>query len=106
MDKPTRNLIQTATQDARRVIEQEYAEQLEGTYDILANGTIIPEPGTHLDAAQRLIREKIIAAIEHERAKGASSIESVATYVREAAFTTLNRFAALKMLEASGLMRD
>ena len=73
MDKPTRNLIQKATQDARRVIEQEYAEQLEGTYDILANGTIISEPGAHLGAAQMLIREKIIAAIEHERAKGISS---------------------------------
>ncbi len=106
MDKPTRNLIQKATQDARRLIEQEYAEQLEGTYDILANGTIISEPGAHLGAAQMLIREKIVAAIEHERAKGISSGDSLATYLREAAFTTLNRFVALKMLEARGLLQE
>lgn len=106
MDKPTRNLIQKATQDARRLIEQEYAEQLEGTYDILASGTIISEPGAHLGAAQMLIREKIVAAIEHERAKGISSADSLATYLREAAFTTLNRFVALKMLEARGLLQE
>jgi hypothetical protein len=51
VDKTTRNLIQKATQDARRLIEHEYAEQLEGTYDILPDGTIISEPGAHLDAA-------------------------------------------------------
>ncbi|MGV8073349.1 MAG: Eco57I restriction-modification methylase domain-containing protein [Syntrophobacteraceae bacterium] len=106
MDKPTRNLIQKATQDARHIIEQEYAEQLEGTYDILLDGSIISEPGAHLDAVQRLIREKIISAIEHERAKGGVSPDSVATYLREAAFTTLNRFVALKMLEARGLVQE
>ena len=89
-----------------RLIEKEYAEQLEGTFDILPDGTIIAEPGAHLDAAQRLTREKIIAAVEHERAKGTSPAESVATYLREAAFTTLNRFAALKMLEARGLVQE
>ncbi len=40
MDKAVRNLIQKATQDARRVIEHEYAEQLEGTYEILTDGTM------------------------------------------------------------------
>jgi hypothetical protein len=106
MDKTTRNLIQKATQDARRLIEKEYAEQLERTFDILSDGTIIGEPGAHLDAAQRLTREMIIAAVEHDHAKGTSPAESVATYLREAAFKTLNRFVALKMLEARGLVQE
>lgn len=91
---------------ARRLIEKEYAEQLEGTFDILPDGTIMVEPGDHLDAAQRVVREKIIAAVEHERAKGSGPADSVATYLREAAFTTLNRFVALKMLEARGLVQE
>jgi hypothetical protein len=106
MDKTTRNLIQKATQDARHLIENEYAEQLEGTFDILPDGTIMADAGDHLDTAQRVVREKIIAAVEHERAKGNSPADSVTTYLREAAFTTLNRFVALKMLEARDLVQE
>jgi len=106
MDKPTRNLIQRATQDARELLEFEYQEQLEGTFDILLSGTIAPEPGSHLDDTQRLVREKLVAAIEHKVAGGISSAEAVAAYLREAAFTTLNRFVALKMLEARGLVQE
>ena len=32
--------------------------------------------------------------------------EAVADYLRDAAFTTLNRFVALKMLEARGLVQE
>ena len=34
------------------------------------------------------------------------STEAVADYLREAAFTTLNRFVALKTLEARGLVQE
>jgi anti-sigma-K factor RskA len=34
MDKDTRNRIQRATQAARGLLEHEYAEQLEGLFDI------------------------------------------------------------------------
>ena len=103
MDKPTRNPIQKATQDARQLLETEFSEQLEGVFDILPDGTIAPEPGEHLDPAQKVIRRKIVAAVEHEKASGMSDREAVAAYLREASFTCLNRFTALKMLEARGL---
>lgn len=106
MDKETRNRIQRATQAARTILELDYKEQLEGTYDILLDGTIADEPGTHLDAPQQVIRAKIVDAIEHLRAGGLSSAEAVKSFRREAAFTTLNRFAALKMLEARELVRE
>lgn len=106
MDKTTRNLIQKATQDARRLVEKEYADQLGGTFDILLDGTILAEPGPHLDDREKIVREKIAEAIDHESAKGVSAAESVGTYLREAAFTTLNRFVALKMLEARGLVQE
>ena len=107
MDKQTRNLIQKATQDARNLLESEFGEQLEGVFDILLpNGHIASSPGDHLDPQERIIREKIVTAIEHEKAGGVSDREAVVNYLREASFTYLNRFAALKMLEARGLVQE
>ena len=97
MDKPTRNLIQKTTQDARHLLETEFSRQLEGVFDILSDGAIAPEPGGHLDPAQKVVRRKIVAAIEHEKASGMSDREAVAAYLREASFTCLNRFTALKI---------
>jgi len=107
MDQTTRNHLQRATQDARRVLEAEFAAQLEGTFDILPDGRILPEPGSHLDDRQRLVRREIAQAIEHIRAKesGKTTAQAIDDYRREAAFTFLNRFAALKMLEARGLVQ-
>jgi hypothetical protein len=106
MDKETRNRIQRATQDARALLEHEYAAQLEGVFDIRLDGTIPAAPGTHLDAEQCVVRDKLVAAVEHRHAGGFSRSEAVAAYRREAAFTTLNRFVALKMLEARGLVQE
>src|SRR5665213_1103655 len=107
MDKAARNLIQTATQDARHVLEQEFREQLQGTFDIMPDtGAVAPDPGEHLDARQRYIRSRIVAAIQHERAKSAGDIEAVQSYLREAAFTTLNRFSALKLMEARHIVQE
>jgi len=107
MDKETRNRIQKATQAARALLEQEFVEQLEGVFDIRLDGTIPADPGSHLGAPQRIVRTKLVAAIGHLRASGHTTQgEAVAAYLREAAFTTLNRFVALKMLEARGLVQE
>jgi hypothetical protein len=106
MDKDTRNRIERATQAARALLEQDFADQLEGIFDIRLDGTIGAEPGSHLDAAQRVLWRKLVATVEHHRASGQRASEAVATYSREAAFTTLNRFVALKMLEARGLVQE
>jgi hypothetical protein len=106
MDKDVRNAIQRATQGARALLEREVGQQLEGIYDIRLDGTIPAEPGAHLDEAQRLTREKLLAAVNHYGALGRTRVESVGDYLREAAFTTLNRFVALKMLEARELVQQ
>ncbi len=104
MDRPTREHIQSATQAARAALEADYAAQLQGDYDILPDGTVGAQPGAHLDAARRAIRRKLVAAVERRQATARNPAEGVAAYVREAAFTTLNRFVALKMLEVRGLV--
>jgi hypothetical protein len=106
MDNATRKLIQDATQSARKLLEREYGEQIEGIYDIMLNGSIAPEPGAHLDPRQRLIRRKLVGAINHKIKKGQKAEDAVAEYLREVAFTTLNRFVALKMLESRGLTQE
>ena len=106
MDRDTRNRIQQATQEARSLLERDYAEQLEGTFDIRLDGNVADAPGHHLNASLRLVRSKLVAAVAHFRTGRRSKAEAVASYVREAAFTTLNRFVALKMLEARNLFQE
>lgn len=107
MEKATRNAINAMTQEARRLLQQEYAEQLDATFDIRPSGKILEHPGSHLSPKERLERSKLVAAIDYRVSDAiASRIEAIASVVRDAAFTTLNRFAALKMLEARGLVQE
>jgi hypothetical protein len=106
MDKETRNAIERATQRARRLIAEDFEAQLMGTFDILRSGSIAARGGAHLSAQELRQREKIVAAIEHKRAVGTLPSDAVADYIRDAAFTTLNRFVALKMLEARKLVLE
>ncbi|MFM7165961.1 MAG: SAM-dependent methyltransferase, partial [Planctomycetaceae bacterium] len=106
MEQETRNALQKATQRIRRLLEAEFAEQLEGTFDILASGKILPQAGTHLNDRQVLTRQKLVDAIDHIRAGGRTPQEAVQQYTREAAFTFLNRFVALRMLEARGMLLE
>lgn len=106
MDKDTRNAIEKATQRARQLLRDDFTSQLEGTFDVLRSGNFVVTPGAHLSPRQVFEREKIVAAIEHKRVAGMDPAEAVADYVRDAAFTTLNRFAALKMLEARELVQE
>ncbi len=106
MEKDTRQRLERLTQNARRLLEQEFREQLEGRYDILLDGRIPLAAGAHLSARERVTWDKLVAAIAHKRAQGVSSADAVAAYLREAAFHTLNRFVALKMLEARKLVQE
>jgi hypothetical protein len=106
MDKPTRSAIERATQQARKLLDEDFSSQLEGTFDVLRSGVIAAEGGAHLSGRQRFQRGKIVAAIDHKRAAEATSTEAITDYVRDSAFTTLNRFVALKMLEARQLVQE
>lgn len=106
MDKETRSAIERATQKARRILETDFAEQLEGTFEVLLSGVVAPRGGAHLSPRQHAVRERIVASVEHRRAAGEKPAEAVASYLRDAAFTALNRFAALQMIEARGLAQE
>lgn len=106
MNRESRHKLERMTQEARGLLEQEYREQLEGRFDILLDGRISLAPGAHLSMRERVLWNRIVATIAHKRSTGLSSAAAVAAYLREAAFHTLNRFVALKMLEARGLLQE
>jgi hypothetical protein len=106
MDKDTRNAIERATQRARKLLEEDFAAQLEGDFDVHPNGEVAASGGAHLSARDAYRRERIVAAIEHKRAAGMTAADASRDYLRDAAFTTLNRFVALKMLEARELVQE
>jgi hypothetical protein len=65
-----------------------------------ADGSFEPLDGLiHLDAVGRADREAIEASVRHYEAAGSSRREAAERYVRESAFTFLNRLAALKLME-------
>jgi hypothetical protein len=106
MEKEQRSKLQKATQDARRLLEEEFSRQLLETYDInVTAGRWSEEPGAHLQAEQRLLREKLLAWIEHRSAQINDEKEALLLALREMAFTALNRFVALKLMEARELVR-
>jgi hypothetical protein len=106
MDRDTRTLLANTTQALRRGLEEEFALQLEGRFDVFRDGSIAGSPGPQLDDAEKFTRHKIVEAIQHRRAAGESDRESVDAFLREAAFTFLNRLAALKMMEARGIVQE
>jgi hypothetical protein len=106
MDKDTRNAIERATQRARKLLEEDFAAQLEGDFDVHRDGEVAAKAGKHLSARQAFARERIVVAIYHKRAAGMSPAAAARDYLRDAAFTTLNRFVALKMLEARELVQE
>lgn len=106
MEKHFRSTIGSVAQTVRRLLEGEYAAQLGGVYDIQRSGHIASEPGEHLTPEQRVTRGKIVAAVDYHHAAGLTNGEAVERFIRDAAFTTLNRFVALKMLEGRELIRE
>jgi len=106
MDKDTRNAIERATQRGRKLLEEDFAAQLKGDFDVHRDGNVAAKAGGHLSARQAFERERIVAAVEHKRGAGMNAADAVADYLRDAAFTTLNRFVALKMLEARELVQE
>ena len=101
MEKEQRNALRNAVVRSRRLLEKDFQEQLEGAYNILPDGRVLESA-----PADPIVRARLLDVIEHHRAGGAAPDEAVESTVREAAFTVLNRFVALKMAERRGMVRE
>ena len=104
-----RGRLHDLTLRARWLLSDETRDLLEGIYGLHQNGSL-EEPAT-LPAIQSLeeareTRAHLEQLLADERDAGLKIAEAVEKLVRETAFTWLNRLAALKMLEARGLVRQ
>lgn len=98
MEKEQRNILRVAVVKARRLLENEVQDQLEGAFNILGDGRVLENaPG------DPFVRARILDLIQHHRAGGVTAGKAVERMVHETAFTVLNRFTALKMAERRGL---
>src|SRR6266496_2562219 len=109
MDSTMRGRLHDLTLRARQLLTDETRDLLEGIYGLHQNGSL-EEPAT-LPAIQSLeeareTRAHLEQLLADERDAGLKIAEALEKLVRETAFTWLNRLAALKMLEARGLMRQ
>lgn len=100
MESTIRNTLRLAITSCRRLLEGDYLLQLEGRYGVRADGRMEPlESLAHLDASGLADRRSIEAALQHEQLQEGDLPQAITRFVRESAFTALNRLAALKLME-------
>ena len=108
-DTTTRNRLNKFVAEARRVLTEEFSEQLQSLYGISASGGIAPlERLTHLDAEglelAATLRQRIAYLTSSSPAAGDATKPAIKRLTREQAFTVLNRLAAIRMAEKRGLI--
>ncbi len=103
MDKDLRNALRAVVASCREVLEEDVCRQLEGTYGVTPRGEFLAredvEPYAVDPREWRRERDEILAAISHIESYGGDRVRSLEQFVRESAFTILNRLAALKLME-------
>lgn len=112
MDQAIRHKIRNAVIQGRTLLENTAREELQGRFGIYVSGkdkAITIEDDIrmgHLDQDERETRKALLEHLSLLR-KGRSPAESeLDQFIREIAFTWLNRFVAFKMLEAHNLLRE
>lgn len=107
MDKALRNTLRNVVTQCRRELEKSVAEMLEGQFGIYASGKIDDMAAmSHLSAEDREYRSQLLVHLEHIQAGGFKAKDAVEQFIREVAFTHLNRFCAYKMMEVRKLIRE
>ncbi len=112
-DDTTRTRLQRFVTEARSILTDEFAKQFQQDYGLDPESGAVAglESLAHLDD-QRLATARILREIlDHYLAATPNADTAVRKavldrMVREQAFTTLNRLAALRMMEARGLVRE
>lgn len=112
-DDATRGRLQTFVTKARAILTDEFTQQFQQDYGLdPGSGTVSPlESLAHLDdqrlATARVLREILDHYLPSALSDGQQARKTTLDrMVREQAFTTLNRLAALRMMESRGLVME
>jgi hypothetical protein len=109
-DDATRGRLQRFVTAARNILTEEFAKQFQQDYglDPDSGGAASLDSLAHLDderlATARVLREILDHYLASDMGGGRKA--ALDRMVREQAFTTLNRLAALRMMEARGLVME
>lgn len=110
-DNATRARLQRFVGEARTLLTEDFSRQLQQTYgmDPVSGEVSELESLRHLDDQRletaQLLREIFEHYLATETAKGKTAAKAVLDRIlREQAFTILNRLAALRMMEARGIL--
>ena len=116
MDQAVRNKLRETVLSARDLLEKALREELQGRYGIYISNTagrnassLTIEEETkmgHLEPDELETRRLLLGHLDVLKASGLSGPRALDAFVRETAFTWLNRFVAFKMMEARGLIRE
>lgn len=113
-DQPTRNRLQRFVGDARSLLVEEFTRQLQQEFGLdpntgeLADLSKLEHLGDSRLETARMLREisAHYLAVDGDGHAAKSRKAVLERIVREQAFTVLNRLAALRMLEARGLLLE
>ncbi|KSV61618.1 hypothetical protein N182_13655 [Sinorhizobium sp. GL2] len=112
-DDATRGRLQKFVTEARSLLTDDFAKQFQQEYGLDPDSGTVAELAnlTHLDDRKletaRILREIFDHYLASSLATGKEAKQAALDrMLREQAFTTLNRLAALRMMEARGLLRE
>jgi hypothetical protein len=109
MNPETISALHNFTLDARELLEKEVSEQLEGIYGLLPDGRFeAAEKYPALKELEEARKTRVLLGqlLEDEKAVGLTFREARNEFVKESAFTWLNRLVAFKMMEARSIIRQ
>jgi hypothetical protein len=116
MDQTIRNTLRETILKIRSLLENATREELQGRYGIYtANttgrgtlGLVVEDDARmgHLEPDERETRRVLLDHLDVLQTGGLAAPSALDAFVREAAFTWLNRLVAFKMLEARDLVRE
>ncbi len=98
-----RGAIRAAVLDLRTTLQEDFTRQL-AALGVTAAGAAPLTEGRTLTEADARAREMAATVIAREMANGATTAEAFTRFVRECAFTFLNRAVGLRCLEERGLL--
>jgi len=109
MKAEVRNQIEKMVQDARRLLEQEIHDQLEGVYGLHRDGNFedvssLPKIKDNSDALKE--RKGFEYFISNEVSQGTKKKDAVNKLVLGLSFTHFNRLIALKLMERRKVIRE
>jgi hypothetical protein len=106
LTKDDRHHLESAVARARRLLESDFTEVLEGRFGIHLSGRVEDDTALKLSASDRTARRELLGVLAHFQSLGVRPEEAARRLLREAVFTTLNRLWAIRVSEAIGLLPE